>query len=193
MKRAPFVPSVVSVPFVLVAAAVALSAPAGVAAQSAVDRALAAAPERARADASVVQWNADFTYETLKEGSGPLVCYDRSDEPGRAAFAVQCTSKANLERVAQNRRFQFEADGDREAVGALVAAAEADGSRIAPEYGSLWMSMNGSDQASARTHTTVAVPGATTASIGLPDNPRQGGAWIMDAGKTSAHIMTPGH
>jgi hypothetical protein len=193
MKRAPFVPSVVSVPFVLVAAAVALSAPAGVAAQSAVDRALAAAPERARADASVIQWNADFTYETLKEGSGPLVCYDRSDEPGRAAFAVQCTSKANLERVAQNRRFQFEADGDREAVGALVAAAEADGSRIAPEYGSLWMSMNGSDQASARTHTTVAVPGATTASIGLPDNPRQGGAWIMDAGKTSAHIMTPGH
>jgi hypothetical protein len=140
-----------------------------------------------------VRWNADFTHETLKEGSGPLVCYDRSDEPGRAAFAVQCTSKANLERVAQNRRFQFEADGDREAVGALVAAAEADGSRIAPEYGSLWMSMNGSDQASARTHTTVAVPGATTASIGLPDNPRQGGAWIMDAGKTSAHIMTPGH
>jgi hypothetical protein len=193
MKRAPFVPSVVSVPSVLVAAAVALSAPTGVAAQSAVDHALAAAPERARADASVVQWNADFTYETLKEGSGPLVCYDRSDEPGRAAFAVQCTSKANLERVAQNRRFQFEADGDREAVGALVAAAEADGSRIAPEYGSLWMSMNGSDQASARTHTTVAVPGATTASIGLPDNPRQGGAWIMDAGKTSAHIMTPGH
>jgi hypothetical protein len=193
MKRAPFVPSVVSVPSVLVAAAVALSAPTGVAAQSAADGALAAAPERARADASVIQWNADFTYETLKEGSGPLVCYDRSDEPGRAAFAVQCTSKANLERVAQNRRFQIEADGDREAVGALVAAAEADGSRIAPEYGSLWMSMNGSDQASARTHTTVAVPGATTASIGLPDNPRQGGAWIMDAGKTSAHIMTPGH
>jgi hypothetical protein len=193
MKRAPFVPSVVSVPSVFVAAAIALSAPTGVAAQSAVDRALAAAPERARADASVIQWNADFTYETLKEGSGPLVCYDRSDEPGRAAFAVQCTSKANLERVAQNRRFQFEADGDREAVGALVAAAEADGSRIAPEYGSLWMSMNGSDQASARTHTTIAVPGATTASIGLPDNPRQGGAWVMDAGKTSAHIMTPGH
>jgi hypothetical protein len=193
MKRAPFVPSVASVPFVLVAAAVALGAPAGVAAQSGVDRALAAAPERARADASVIQWNADHTYQTLKEGSGPLVCYDRSDEPGRAAFAVQCTSKANLERVAQNRRFQFEADGDREAVGALVAAAEGDGSRIAPEYGSLWMSMNGSDQASARTHTTVAVPGATTASIGLPDNPRQGGAWIMDAGKTSAHIMTPGH
>ena len=193
MKRAPFVPSVASVPVVLFTAAVALSAPAGVAAQSAVDRALAAAPERARADASVIQWNADHTYQTLKEGSGPLVCYDRSDEPGRATFAVQCTSKANLERVAQNRRFQFEADGDRQAVGALVAAAEADGSRIAPEYGSLWMSMNGSDQASARTHTTVAVPGATTASIGLPDNPRQGGAWIMDAGKTSAHIMTPGH
>ncbi len=43
------------------------------------------------------------------------------------------------------------------------------------------------------THTTIAVPRATTASIGLPDNPSQGGAWLMNAGTTTAHIMTPGH
>ena len=59
--------------------------------------------------------------------------------------------------------------------------------------GSFWISMNGADQASARIHTTIAVPGATTESTGLPDNPRQGGAWIMGAGTTTAHIMTPGH
>ena len=62
-----------------------------------------------------------------------------------------------------------------------------------PEYGSVWISMNGPDQASARIHTTIAVPGATTESTGLPDNPRQGGAWIMNAGTTTAHIMTPTH
>ena len=53
--------------------------------------------------------------------------------------------------------------------------------------------MNGPDQASARIHTTIAVPGGTTESTGLPDTPRQNGAWIMDAGTTTAHIMTPGH
>jgi hypothetical protein len=26
----------------------------------------------------------------------------------------------------------------------------------------------------------------------LPDNPRQGGSWIMDAGTTTAHLMIPG-
>ncbi len=28
--------------------------------------------------------------------------------------------------------------------------------------------------------------------MGLPDNPKQGGAWIMNAGTTTAHIMIPG-
>jgi hypothetical protein len=40
---------------------------------------------------------------------------------------------------------------------------------------------------------TVAMPGATTQSTGLPDNPKQGGIWIMNAGTTTAHLMIPGH
>jgi len=36
------------------------------------------------------------------------------------------------------------------------------------------------------------VPGATAASLGIPDNNKMGGAWIMAAGTTAAHIMTPG-
>jgi hypothetical protein len=39
---------------------------------------------------------------------------------------------------------------------------------------------------------TVAVPGATTATTGLPDNNKMGGAWIMGAGTLGAHIMVPG-
>ena len=41
-------------------------------------------------------------------------------------------------------------------------------------------------------HMTIAVPGATTASTGLPDKAGQGGVWIMNAGTTTAHLMTPG-
>jgi hypothetical protein len=42
-------------------------------------------------------------------------------------------------------------------------------------------------------HMTVAVPGATTQSTGIPDNPKLGGVWIMNAGTTTAHLMVPGH
>ena len=157
-----------------------------------IEQALAAAPRRAREGAAVIKWAADYTYTTIKEGTSQLVCYSRADERDRQPFAVQCTSTMNLDRVAQNRRFHAEstdAAGER----ALVAAADANGTRVKPEFGSVFISMNGPDQASARAHTTVAMPGATTASTGFPDNRGQGGAYIMAAGTSEAHLMTPGH
>ena len=156
-----------------------------------IETALAAAPARAREATTVIKWNADYTYETLKEGTGGMVCHDRSDERGRRPFAVLCTSMANIDRMAQNRRFRMET-ADRAEENALIAAAEADGTRAVPEYGSVWIHMDGNDQASARIHSTVAVPGATTESTGFPDNRSAGGAYIMAAGTTAAHLMIPG-
>jgi hypothetical protein len=160
-------------------------------AQSEIDRALAAAPAPLKADATVIKWKSDGTYDTLKKGTNRLVCYDRSNEAGRPAFAVQCTSVGNLDRVAQNRK--FEQIADRAERQKALDEAEKNGSRVKPEYGSVFYMMNGPDQASARVHATVALPGATTASTGLPDNNKQGGAWIMAAGTSTAHLMTPGH
>jgi hypothetical protein len=158
--------------------------------QESTDRALAAAPRQMKEGATIIKWKADNSYDTVRKGTNRLVCYDRSGEPGRAAFAVQCTSIANLERVAQNRKFEAIADATERK--AALEKAEKDGTRIKPEFGSVWLDMNGPDQEHARIHTTVAVPGATSQSLGLPDNPRQGGTWIMDAGTTTAHLMIPG-
>ena len=174
----------------IVAAMLAFSLSALAQATGEIERALAAAPRQMREDATVIKWKPDFTYETLKKGTNRLVCYDRSGEPGRQPFAVQCTSIANLDRVAQNRKFA--AISDKAARQAAIDAAEGNGTRVKPEYGSVWLSMSGPDQEHARIHTTIAVPGATTQSTGLPDNPNQGGVWIMNAGTTTAHIMTPG-
>src|SRR5882762_11847800 len=136
-----------------------------------IERALAAAPRQMKEGATVIKWKADNTYDTLKKGTNKLVCYDRSGDPGAQPFAVQCTSLANLDRVAQNRK--FEAITDKAARQTALDAAEKDGTRVKPEFGSVWLTMNGPDQAHARIHTTIAVPGATTQSMGLPDNPRQ--------------------
>jgi hypothetical protein len=98
-----------------------------------IDRALAAAPRQMREGATVIKWKTDSTYDTLKKGTNRLVCYDRSGEPGRQPFAVQCTSVANLDRVAQNRK--FEAMTDKAARQAALDGAEANGTRVKPEYG----------------------------------------------------------
>ncbi len=158
--------------------------------QQTIQRALAPLSGRNAEGAAVVQWNADHSYTTLKEGDNGWVCYDRSSDAGRPAFAVQCTNIGNLERVAQNRRFAAQAMGDREVNSRLVAEAEAGGSRVPPVFGSMWINMNGPDQASAGTHVTVAVPGATAQSIGFPDRP-MAGLWLMAAGTSEAHLMVP--
>ena len=154
-------------------------------------RATAALPDRAAAGAAVVRFNADHSYTTLREGTNAWACYDRSGEPGRPAFAVQCTNVGNLERVAQNRRFAAEAMGDRDVLTQLVATAGSNGTRAPAVFGSAWINMNGEDQASAGRHTTFAVPMATEASLGFPENGRAGGLWIMAGGTSEAHLMIP--
>jgi uncharacterized lipoprotein NlpE involved in copper resistance len=104
-----------------------------------IERALAAAPRQMRDGATVIKWKADYTYETLKKGTNRLLCYDRSGEPGRQPFAVQCTSISNLDRVAQNRK--FEAMSDMAARQSALDAVEANGTRVKPEYGSVWYDM----------------------------------------------------
>jgi hypothetical protein len=158
------------------------------ASQADVDKALLAAPAQLKDQATVIKWKPDQTYDTLRKGTNRLVCYDRSGLPGQQPFSLECTMLGNLDRAAQN--LKFEAMGDKKQ--AMLDAAEKDGTRVKPEFGSVWYHLMGADQARARTHMTIAVPGATTQSMGLPDTGRGGGVWIMNAGTTTAHLMTPG-
>ena len=154
-----------------------------------IDTPLLAAPANQREGAMVIKWKPDFTYDTLRKGTNRLVCYDRSGQPTQQPFSLECTSVANIDRVAQNMK--FEAMGDKRQ--AMLDAAEKDGTRVKPEFGSIFYNLGGADKASARAHMTIAVPLATAKSLGLPDTNQQGGAWIMNAGTSTAHIMIPGH
>jgi hypothetical protein len=154
-----------------------------------IEKALMAAPRNLKEGAAVIKFKADGTYDTLKPGTNRLVCYDRSGQPGQQPFAVQCSSVANIPRIVQNIKFEAMPEKGKSA----AEAAEKDGTRVKPEYGSVWYTMNAPDKEHAtRTHITIAVPGATTQSTGLPSDNKQGGVWIMNAGTSTAHLMTPG-
>ena len=169
----------------------AISAAAFAQSSAEIDKALLAAPRQLKEGATVIKWKSDFTYETLKKGTNRLVCYDRSGQAGQQPFAVECTSIANLDRVAQNLKVEASVK-DKKDLEPAFQALEKEGKWIKPEFGSVWIHYGGADQSQARTHTTIAVPGATTQSLGLPDKPTQNGAWIMNAGSSVAHIMVPG-
>lgn len=157
----------------------------------AIDKALLAAPQPMKAGATVIKWKSDFTYDTLRKGTNRLVCYERPVPPGQPAFSVECTSIGNLERVAQS--LKTETIADPAARRTAFEEMEKAGKWTRPEFGSIFYNLNGADQANARSHATIAVPGATKQTLGLPEDGNQGGAWIMNAGTSAAHIMMPGH
>src|SRR5262245_64486707 len=89
-----------------------------------IEKALLPAPRNMKDGATVIKWKSDFTYDTLRKGTNRMVCYDRSGQPGQQPFAVECTSIANLERVAQSLKIETIAD-QKERRAAFEAAERA--------------------------------------------------------------------
>jgi hypothetical protein len=166
------------------------SAPSAQAPADASNPVLLALPANVREGATVIKWKPDQTYDTVTKGTNGLVCYDRSGFPLQQPFSVECTSLGNLPRVAQNMK--AEALGDKAKSEAMLKSQEDSGTRVKPEFGSVWYHMAGPDKEHARPHMTIAVPGATAQSLGLPDKRVQNSIWIMNAGTTTAHLMVPG-
>jgi hypothetical protein len=166
------------------------------ASQADVDAALVAAPAGATRDqATVVKWTrngATYSYATLRKGTNRMVCYDRSGFPMQQAYSIECTSLGNLDRVKQNMETEALGVPDRAAAQAKFDELEKSGQRVKPEFGSVFYHQMGPDKDHPRSHMTVAVPGATMATLNLPENGRSGGVWIMNAGTTTAHLMVPG-
>src|SRR5205809_3088175 len=126
---------------VVVLSILAISAAAFAQSSAEIDKALLAAPRQLKEGATVIKWKPDFTYDTLRKGTNRLVCYDRSGQPGQQPFAVECTSIANLARVAQS--LKMEAIPDKKESQAAFEAAEKAGNWIKPEFGSLWIHFSG--------------------------------------------------
>jgi hypothetical protein len=160
--------------------------------QDPIEKALLAAPVQMRDAATVIKWKMDFTYDTLRKGTSRLACYERPIQPGDQPFSMECTSIANLERVAQSLKTEASYKDAKERRAAFEALEKA-GKWSKPEFGSVFYNLTGANQATAHSHATICVPGATMQTLGLPENGEKGGAWVMYPGTSAAHIMLPGH
>jgi hypothetical protein len=162
------------------------------ASQADVDLALMAAPAQLKDQATVLKFKPDFTYTTLRKGTNRLACFDKSGMALQPPVSIECTSLGNIDRVVQNMKVEAMA-GDRPKAQMAFDELEKSGMRVKPEFGSVWYHIFGMDKEHTRGHMTVAVPGATAQSLGLPDSPQKGDVWIMNAGTSTAHLMIPGY
>jgi len=177
---------------VLAAAAVYPTVLNGQAPADEIERAVLAAPARQRADATVLDLRPDGTVTVLRQGSNGLICWDNTGRPGvELPIDSQCTTEGNRARLEQNHAFQA-AGGSEDEIAARFAEAEANGTRAKSVFGSIYYHVSGDSPDNLRTHTTVAVPDATGASLGLPERGGPAMLWLMEAGTSSAHLMVSG-
>lgn len=169
-----------------------LAAPTSVSAQAMeIEQAVLAAPGNAGAEATVIHLNDDGSSTVIREGSNGFMCWDSSDHAYNR-WDSQCTSIENRARVEQNHEFSM-AGGTDEEIQARFQQAEENGTRATSKYGSFYFHVVGDSPANARSHTTIAVPGATGASMGGISTSREPASlWLMQAGTSSAHLMLPG-
>jgi len=158
--------------------------------------ALMAAPEKSRANATVIGYNMAGEFVTLKEGSNEFICL--ADDPNKAGFSAACYHK-NLEPfMARGRELKAEGKSFQEIFDIREAEAKSGkldmgglGSTLHIYFGSeTQYNPKTAEVKGAQYRYVVYMPFATAASTGLPEAPiAPNHPWIMNPGTHRAHIM----
>lgn len=154
--------------------------------------AVLAAPEAARAAATVLGYDPSGKVVTLRPGNNNLICL--ADDPKQTGFSVACYHKDLEPFMARGRELQAQGKKAPE----ITKIREEDvktGKFKMPERGVLNVTTGKVDEATGEvtdlyTRYVVYIPYATPETTGIPLAPLSpGGPWIMDAGTHRAHIM----
>jgi len=150
-----------------------------------INEAVLAAPDPMRADATVVVYDRMGKRSLLRAGTNSLVCEPDGPQPG---FRVQCYHDSW--QPAMDRMSAWFAEGKTlEEAMVLYEAARKAGEFEDFTPGAIQYLLAGSDRENAKLSLTIRLPYATPESVGIPDEERAEGAWLMWAGTPGAHIM----
>lgn len=153
-------------------------------------QAVSALPDSLRAGATVMTYDAQGNPKVLRQGTNAIVCQTNTPT-AQAGFAVSCYHKSM--QPTRDMQAKLRAEGkDAKAVTEAVDQARAAGKLSAPTFGTMLYTRSGKTEAEARTLWVMLAPNATAEQTGLPtERPKEGGPWLMNAGKPGAHVMIP--
>lgn len=161
-------------------------------------RAVLAAPESLRADATVLGYGGTpregDSLTLLRQGSNGIVCL--ADDPARDGFHVACYNASMDPYMALGRRMTAAGEDRAAVLDARRAAIEAG--EMDPPSAALWSLSSETDVdpatgpgADARRLSVLYVPYKEAAELGLPTHPDGDSPWLMLPGQPWAHVMIP--
>lgn len=159
-------------------------------------RAVLAAPESLRADATVLGYGGEpregDPLTLLRQGTNGIVCL--ADDPGDERFSVACYHESMDPFMAMGRRMT--ADGEDRAAVLDARRAAIEAGEMQPPAAALWVLSAESDVDpavgpgdDARRRSVLYMPYAKAEELGLPTQPDGDGPWLMLPGQPWAHVM----
>ncbi len=158
--------------------------------------ALLAAPAESREGCTVIGFNMEGDFVTLKEGTNELICL--ADDPTKSGFSAACYHKSLEPFMARGRALRKEGKSDAEIFDIREEEVKAGKLSMGEPGSTLHIYYGGKTKydpvtgkvADAIYRYVVYMPFATAESTGLPERPVAANhPWIMNPGTHRAHIM----
>jgi len=160
-----------------------------------IEWAVQAAPEKMRADATVLGYGSDGKLGTLRAGAGDLICL--ADDPVKPNHHVACYHRVLEAFMARGR--ELRAQGLKElAIDSVRALEIKAGSLKMPAQPAMLYQIiadpGNADPVSGEVKNSRAlyvmyIPYATSETTGLSLAPAKGRPWLMEPGLPWAHVM----
>lgn len=155
-------------------------------------------PADLRAGATVLGYRAATSLVVLREGTNGMRCL--ALYVTRPDFHVACYHESLEPFMARGRELRAQGRTGRESVDSVRFAEIAAGTLPMPTRATLYSITAAREHFDPATNTVrdgsllvvLYVPGATAASIGIPDRPQPNGPWLMFPGTPKAHVMIAG-
>lgn len=160
-----------------------------------IEWAVQAAPEKLRADATVLGYGADGKLTTLRRGSGLLVCL--ADDPKEPSHHVSCYHRDLDPFMARGRELRLTGLKDPVIDSIRNAEIKSGKLKLPAQAAALYQLIAKPGNANvatgevknAQTMAVVYLPYATAETTGLSLVPKPGQPWLMEPGLPWAHIM----
>jgi hypothetical protein len=157
--------------------------------------AVAAAPEKERADATVLGYGPNGKMTTLRKGTGIFVCL--ADDPAEEGYHVSCYHRDLDPFMARGRELRAAGLKPPAIDSARLAEIKSGKIKLPSQPAALFQLMAPPANVDPKTGavkspqamSVVYVPYATPELTGLPLSPKGGLPWLMHPGLPWAHIM----
>jgi hypothetical protein len=150
-------------------------------------QAVAAAPERMQADATVLGYK-DGKLVTLRQGTGLLVCL--ADDPKEPGHHVSCYHKDLEPFMSRGRELRAQGLKAPAIESTRLAEIKSGKLKFPSQPTTLYQLISQKDDpAQARPMYVMYIPYATPESTGLSTRPLEHGPWLMYPGMPWSHVM----